>query len=82
MEITNLEGGRPVFSATMDLRRRELSEAAMLGLLVRYPPMTLATLARIYANALRLRLRGRHVPPAPAHGSPAPLGGRKGGRLT
>ena len=34
-------------------------------LLFRYPPMTLATLARIYANALRLRLKGATYHPHP-----------------
>ena len=28
----------------------------MSGLLLRYPPMTIATLTRIYANAVRLKL--------------------------
>ncbi|MGC1812730.1 MAG: DUF1365 family protein, partial [Solirubrobacterales bacterium] len=65
VEITNLEGGRPVFSAAMDLRRRELTPRRMLGLLVRYPPMTLVTLSRIYANALRLRLKGATYHPHP-----------------
>lgn len=65
VEITNLEGGRPVLSAVMDLRRRELTRRRMLGLLVRYPPMTLATLSRIYANALRLRLKGATYHPHP-----------------
>jgi DUF1365 family protein len=37
----------------------------MLGLLVRYPPMTVATLLRIYANALRLRLKGATYHPHP-----------------
>lgn len=65
VEITNLEDGRPVFSAVMDLRRREVTRRRMLGLLVRYPPMTLATLLRIYANALRLRLKGAAYHPHP-----------------
>jgi DUF1365 family protein len=63
--ITNLEGGRSVHNATMTLKRRELSGGAMVGMVLRYPPMTLATLGRIYANALRLRLRG-----APYHQHP------------
>lgn len=65
VEITNLEGGRPVFSAAMDLHSRELTPRRMLGLLVRYPPITLATLSRIYTNALRLRLKGATYHPHP-----------------
>jgi DUF1365 family protein len=56
--IRNLERDRPVFVAGMSLRRHEITRSRMLRLLLRYPPMTIATLARIYANALRLRLRG------------------------
>ena len=65
IQITNLQDGRPVFRAGMALHRREMTRAAMVGALFRHPPMTLATLGRIYANALRLKLRG-----APYHGRP------------
>ena len=65
--IRNLDAGREVFTATMALRRHELTRARMAGLLVRYPPMTLATLGRIYAHALKLKLRG-----APFHPHPRP----------
>jgi DUF1365 family protein len=63
--IRNLEAGREVFAASMTLSRSDLSRGRLLGLLVRYPPMTLATLARIYANALALKLRGATVHPRP-----------------
>ena len=63
VEIRNLEAGREVFTASMGLQRSELSPARMLGLILRYPPVTLATLARIYANALRLKLRGARFHP-------------------
>ena len=63
--IRSLEAGREVFTATMALRRRELTRARMARLLLRYPPMTLATLARIYANALRLKLNGAPFHPHP-----------------
>ncbi|HSD22909.1 MAG TPA: DUF1365 domain-containing protein [Solirubrobacterales bacterium] len=56
--IRNLEAGDEVLVASMALHRIELSPGRMLRLLLRYPPMTVAILARIYANALRLKLRG------------------------
>jgi uncharacterized protein len=57
IEIRNFEHDREVFLATMALRREELTQARMVRLLLGYPPMTLATLARIYANALKLKVR-------------------------
>ena len=56
--IRSLERDRPVFVAKMALRRREITRRRMLRLLLGYPPMTVAALARIYTNAMRLRLRG------------------------
>ena len=63
--IRNLESGSEAFTATMALRRRELAPARMIGLLLRYPPSTIATLARIYANATQLRLKGARFHPHP-----------------
>jgi uncharacterized protein len=60
-----LEHGEPVFDAALRLRRRELSRRLMLGLLLTYPPMTIATLARIYLQALGLRIKGVPVHPHP-----------------
>ena len=54
-----------MFSATMGLRRRELTPARMTRLLLRYPPMTIATVARIYANAVRLKLKRAPLHPHP-----------------
>ncbi len=50
--------GNQVFEASLALRRRELTPAALRGLLFRYPPMTIATIARIYLNAAKLKLKG------------------------
>jgi DUF1365 family protein len=53
------------FDATLSLRRRELSRPLMLGLLARYPAMSLQTVAKIYAQAARLKLKGARYYPHP-----------------
>jgi uncharacterized protein len=52
------DSGESVFDATLSLKRRELTAAAMRGVLARYPLITLRVVASIYGHALRLRLRG------------------------
>jgi DUF1365 family protein len=54
------------FDATLSLRRREIDARALRAALLRYPALTLRLTARIYAHALRLRLRGAsyHAHPA------------------
>jgi hypothetical protein len=47
-----------VFDATLSLARRPLNAPELRRLLVRHPLPTLRLTARIYAHALRLRLRG------------------------
>lgn len=58
------EVGR-TFDATLDLRRRELSRPLMSRLLVRYPAHSLQVVARIYAQALRLKMKGARYHPHP-----------------
>jgi DUF1365 family protein len=58
VSIRSRQQGRLLFEATLALRRRELTRRAMTRVLVDYPPSAPLTLARIYLNALRLRLRG------------------------
>lgn len=58
VSIGNEQDGRTVHDAGLTLRRRELSRAAMTRMLVAYPPGAIATLARIYAHGLKLRLKG------------------------
>ena len=65
VRIANLERGSRVFDATLAMRRRELSPALMTRVLLTYPPMSLAVPARIYANALRLKLKGARYHPHP-----------------
>jgi uncharacterized protein len=62
------EDGAPApktFDATLSLRRRELSRPLMLGLLARYPAMSLQVVAKIYAQAARLKLKGARYHPHP-----------------
>lgn len=58
ISIRNHEAGDLVFEASIGLRRRELTPGAMRGLLLRYPPMTIATIARIYLHAVKLKVKG------------------------
>jgi hypothetical protein len=68
VSIRSRQQGRLLFEATLALRRRELTRRAMTRVLVHYPPSAPLTLARIYANALRLRLRGVPVHRHPVRG--------------
>jgi DUF1365 family protein len=66
--------GERVFDATLALERRALSPTELRRVLVRYPFLTLRIIARIYAHALTLRLRGAsyfpHPPTAPERNTP------------
>jgi DUF1365 family protein len=53
------------FDATLSLRRRELSRPLLLGLLARYPAMSLQVVAKIYGQAARLKLKGARYHPHP-----------------
>ncbi len=53
------------FDATLSLHRRELSRPLLLGLLARYPANSLQTVAKIYAQAARLKLKGARYYPHP-----------------
>jgi DUF1365 family protein len=53
------------FDATLNLRRRELSGRTLAGMLARYPAMSLQVVAKIYAQSLRLKLKGAKYHPHP-----------------
>ncbi|HWA54852.1 MAG TPA: DUF1365 domain-containing protein [Solirubrobacterales bacterium] len=53
------------FDATLSLRRRELSRSLLARMLVQYPAMSLQVVAKIYAQSLRLKLRGAPYFPHP-----------------
>jgi hypothetical protein len=69
--VRSFAAGREVLTATMALRRHALTRSRMVSVLLRYPPATLATLSRIYWNALRLKVGG-----APYHPHPSSAGTR------
>jgi DUF1365 family protein len=58
------------FDATLNLRRRELSRRTLTRLLARYPAMSLQVVAKIYAQSLRLKLKGARYHPHPAGSRP------------
>ena len=66
VHIENRREGELLFDATLSMKRRELTPAALRRVLLRYPVMPLAVSARIYVNALKLRLKG-----VPWHANPA-----------
>lgn len=60
--------GRPAFTATLMLRAEPLTKRAVMCALVRSPAQNLATLVRIYSQALRLYLKGARFHPHPGNG--------------
>lgn len=64
------KGGGVSFDATLSLRRRELSRRLMSGLLARYPAMSLQVVAKIYAQSVRLKLKGARYFPHPEGSRP------------
>ncbi len=58
------------FDATLSLRRRALSRPLLSGLLARYPAMSLQVVAKIYAQSLRLKLKGARYFPHPEGSKP------------
>jgi uncharacterized protein len=65
VHIDSLRGGRRAFDATLTLRRRELDRRMLSRMLWRYPAATLVAGARIYAHALRMKLKGAPYFPHP-----------------
>lgn len=53
------------FDATLNLRRRELSRRTLTTMLARYPALSLQVVAKIYGQALRLKLKGAPYHPHP-----------------
>ncbi len=56
--IDEAAGGKPLFQASLDLRRRPLTDRGLARMLVRHPFVTHRTIGMIHWHALRLWLRG------------------------
>jgi DUF1365 family protein len=65
VHISSRRDGRVAFDATLSLQRRELAPDIARRMLIRYPAMTAGVVARIYWQALRLRLKGAPWHPHP-----------------
>lgn len=65
VHIANSHEGHLAFDATLSLRRRELTNASLTRMSIRYPASALRVLALIYAQAARLRLKGLRPHPHP-----------------
>jgi len=66
--INETEGGEPILTATFSGKRKPFTDAALLGVLLRHPLMTVKIIAAIHYEAVRLMWKGvaRH-----AHGAAA-----------
>ncbi len=69
VHIESRRDGEPVFDATLAMRRRELTPAAVTRTLARFPLATARTVALIYGHAVGLKLAGARVHPHPAAAS-------------
>jgi DUF1365 family protein len=69
VHIESRRAGERAFDATLNLARRELTRRALASATARHPLNTVHALARIYSQALRLKLRGVPVHPHPGRGA-------------
>lgn len=65
VHIENEQSGKPLFYATLALRRREISSRSLATILSTYPFMTLKVVSAIYYEALRLWLKKIPYSPHP-----------------
>jgi DUF1365 family protein len=76
VHIASSREGLPVFDATLSMRRQQLTSSTLARMSARYPAASLRTLALIYGQALRLKLRGAPTYPHPKRRA---LAGEEGG---
>jgi DUF1365 family protein len=65
IEARPTDGPGKAFDATLSMHRRELSRPLLTRMLARYPAMSLQVVAKIYAQSLRLKLKGAPYFPHP-----------------
>jgi DUF1365 family protein len=65
IESRPTDGDGKAFDATLSLRRHELGRARLAAMLARYPALSLQTVAKIYIQSLRLKLKGARYFPHP-----------------
>lgn len=70
IESRRNDAQRKTFDATLSMRRRDLSGSLLARMLLRYPAMSLQVVAKIYAQSLRLKLKGARYFPHPEGGRP------------
>jgi DUF1365 family protein len=58
VHFISIEGGHPLFDATLSLKRREINRASLARVLIAYPPVTMKVVAMIYWQAAKLLVRG------------------------
>ena len=68
VHIASSHEGDLAFDATLSLHRHELTKTTLARMSARYPVSALRMLALIYAQALRLKLKGVPVHPHPKEG--------------
>lgn len=66
VHMRNLGPEGRMFDATMRLKRREITSAALAARLARFPAMTIQVVAKIHWEAIRLWIKGVGVHPHPA----------------
>lgn len=71
VSMRNLDRGRPVFRAEMNLTRRPFDATNLARFLIALPGLSWRTSAAIYWQALRLRLAGAPFHEHPRHAAPA-----------
>lgn len=75
VHMRNLDARGEVFDATLALRRRDLTPAGVRRILWRFPAQTAGVVAKIYWEALRLRLKGVDAHRHPSGGLAPATGG-------
>ena len=65
MNVADSASRAPIFDATLTLARRPWTAAAIRRVLLSYPLMTARVIGAIHFEALRLRMKGLSVVPAP-----------------